>query len=112
MAHGSAISLSDFFVGYSVGRLRNSYWHSSRHGAQPQHRPVPDTDVLLKAKTSDYLQKTQTDANGEFHFDAIAPRGICGQRLDCSVRKRSAERDSALRSGARFALSLNHLNIC
>jgi hypothetical protein len=71
----------------------------------PQHRPVPDTDVLLKAKTSDYLQKTQTDANGEFHFDAVAPRGICGQRLDCRVRKRSAERDSALRGGARFALS-------
>jgi outer membrane receptor protein involved in Fe transport len=37
----------------------------------PQHRPVPGSDVVLKAKSSDYAQKTQTDANGEFHFDAV-----------------------------------------
>jgi outer membrane cobalamin receptor len=37
----------------------------------PQHRPVPGSDVVLKAKSSEYLQKTQTDANGEFHFDAV-----------------------------------------
>jgi hypothetical protein len=37
----------------------------------PQHRPVPGSDVVLKAKSSDYTQKTQTDANGEFHFDAV-----------------------------------------
>jgi outer membrane receptor protein involved in Fe transport len=37
----------------------------------PQHRPVSGSDVVLKAKSSDYTQKTQTDANGEFHFDAV-----------------------------------------
>ncbi len=37
----------------------------------PQHRPVPGSAVVLKAKSSDYTQKTQTDANGEFHFDAV-----------------------------------------
>ncbi|HMD07833.1 MAG TPA: TonB-dependent receptor [Candidatus Acidoferrum sp.] len=37
----------------------------------PQHRPVPGAEVVLKAKSSDYTQKTQTDANGEFHFDAV-----------------------------------------
>jgi outer membrane receptor protein involved in Fe transport len=37
----------------------------------PQHRPVSGSDVVLKAKLSDYTQKTQTDANGEFHFDAV-----------------------------------------
>jgi hypothetical protein len=37
----------------------------------PQHRPVPSSEVVLKAKSSDYTQKTQTDANGEFHFDAV-----------------------------------------
>ena len=37
----------------------------------PQHRPVPGSEVVLKAKSSDYTQKTQTDANGEFHFDAV-----------------------------------------
>jgi outer membrane receptor protein involved in Fe transport len=37
----------------------------------PQHRPVPSSEVVLKAKSSDYTQKTQTNANGEFHFDAV-----------------------------------------
>jgi outer membrane receptor protein involved in Fe transport len=37
----------------------------------PQHRPVPGSEVVLKAKSSDYTEKTQTDANGEFHFDAV-----------------------------------------
>jgi outer membrane cobalamin receptor len=40
----------------------------------PQHRPVPDVTVTLKAKSSSYVQTVQTDANGEFHFDA-APLG-------------------------------------
>ena len=37
----------------------------------PQHRPVQDVTVTLKAQTSSYVQTAQTDANGEFHFDAV-----------------------------------------
>src|SRR5260221_12880999 len=37
----------------------------------PQHRPVADATVTLKAKASDYTQTTQTDAEGQFHFDAV-----------------------------------------
>jgi outer membrane cobalamin receptor len=37
----------------------------------PQHRPVPNIQVILKAKTSDFQLTAQTDANGEFHFDAV-----------------------------------------
>src|SRR6266566_3615869 len=37
----------------------------------PQHRPIQDVTVTLKAKTSSYVQTAQTDANGEFHFDAV-----------------------------------------
>jgi outer membrane cobalamin receptor len=37
----------------------------------PQHRPIAAGEVVLKAKTSDYHQKTETDVNGEFHFDAV-----------------------------------------
>jgi outer membrane cobalamin receptor len=37
----------------------------------PQHRPVPDVQVILKAKASDYTQTTQTDAAGQFQFDAV-----------------------------------------
>jgi len=37
----------------------------------PQHRPVPEIQVILKALASDYSQTTQTDAAGEFQFDAV-----------------------------------------
>ena len=37
----------------------------------PQHRPVPNIKVILKALASDYSQTTVTDAAGEFHFDAV-----------------------------------------
>src|SRR6266513_1011871 len=37
----------------------------------PQHRPIQDVTVTLKARTSSYTQTSQTDANGEFHFDAV-----------------------------------------
>jgi outer membrane receptor protein involved in Fe transport len=41
----------------------------------PQHRPVADAQVTLKAKASDFSQTVTTDANGEFHFDAV-PLGV------------------------------------
>ena len=37
----------------------------------PQHRPVTDANVVLKAKASEYSQTVQTDAEGQFHFDAV-----------------------------------------
>jgi len=37
----------------------------------PQHRPVADATVSLKAKSSEYTQTLQTDAEGGFHFDAV-----------------------------------------
>src|ERR1700694_5509753 len=37
----------------------------------PQHRPVPDIEVVLKSTTSEYTQSTRSDAKGEFHFDAV-----------------------------------------
>src|SRR6267154_2770949 len=38
---------------------------------EPQHRPIVDATVTLKAKSSDYTQTLQTDAEGQFHFDAV-----------------------------------------
>src|SRR5579859_4258356 len=38
----------------------------------PQHRPVADATVTLKAKASAYTQTMQSDAQGGFHFDAVA----------------------------------------
>jgi outer membrane receptor protein involved in Fe transport len=37
----------------------------------PQHRPVSDAQVRLKAKSSEYSQVATTDADGQFHFDAV-----------------------------------------
>jgi len=37
----------------------------------PQHRPLPSAQVVLKAKSSEYTQTTQTDSEGQFHFDAV-----------------------------------------
>jgi hypothetical protein len=37
----------------------------------PQHRPISDTKVVLKARTSAYTQTVQSDVNGDFHFDAV-----------------------------------------
>ena len=37
----------------------------------PQHRPITDAAVTLKAKTSDYIETIQTDTEGGFHFDAV-----------------------------------------
>jgi TonB dependent receptor/Carboxypeptidase regulatory-like domain/TonB-dependent Receptor Plug Domain len=37
----------------------------------PQHRPISDAKVVLKAEAADYAQTVQSDANGEFHFDAV-----------------------------------------
>jgi hypothetical protein len=37
----------------------------------PQHRPIPGVEVVLKAEDSEYTQNTKTNADGEFHFDAV-----------------------------------------
>ena len=36
-----------------------------------QHRPIASIEVVLKARNSEYTQKSQTDAQGEFHFDSV-----------------------------------------
>jgi hypothetical protein len=37
----------------------------------PQHRPVQNAMVMLKAKLSDWTKTTSTDANGEFQLNAV-----------------------------------------
>jgi hypothetical protein len=37
----------------------------------PQHRPVPGTNLTLKATDSEYTRTTTTDADGQFIFDAV-----------------------------------------
>src|SRR4030081_3104972 len=37
----------------------------------PQHRPVQDAMVMLKAKSSDWAKSVTTNATGEFQFNAV-----------------------------------------
>src|ERR1700681_904012 len=37
----------------------------------PQHRPIQNAMVMLKAKSSDWAKSVTTDANGEFQFNAV-----------------------------------------
>jgi outer membrane receptor protein involved in Fe transport len=37
----------------------------------PQHRPVSGITIILKTRNSEFTQTGQTDAEGQFHFDAI-----------------------------------------
>jgi outer membrane cobalamin receptor len=37
----------------------------------PQHRPVQGITVILKTSSSEFTQDTQTNADGQFHFDAV-----------------------------------------
>jgi TonB dependent receptor/Carboxypeptidase regulatory-like domain/TonB-dependent Receptor Plug Domain len=37
----------------------------------PQHRPVQDAMVMLKAKSSDWTKSVTTDATGQFQFNAV-----------------------------------------
>ncbi|MFI5114257.1 MAG: carboxypeptidase regulatory-like domain-containing protein [Terriglobales bacterium] len=37
----------------------------------PQHRPIQDAMVMLKAKSSEWAKSVNTDANGEFQLNAV-----------------------------------------
>jgi hypothetical protein len=37
----------------------------------PQHRPIQGAMVMLKSKSSDWAKSANTDANGEFAFNAV-----------------------------------------
>ena len=37
----------------------------------PQHRPIADIKIVLAARDSDYSVSAMTDAEGQFHFDAV-----------------------------------------
>src|SRR5580704_260810 len=37
----------------------------------PQHRPIQDADVVIKAQNSDWVQRQKTTDGGEFEFSAV-----------------------------------------
>ena len=60
----------------------------------PQHRPIQDAMVMLRAKSSDWAKSVTTGANGEFQFNAVplgeysvsvASRGFAQTAQDVTV---------------------------
>ncbi|HEY6944116.1 MAG TPA: TonB-dependent receptor [Candidatus Acidoferrum sp.] len=65
------ILLLALFLFSGVGALATVFGTVRGIVHDPQHHPVPDIKVELKALASDYSQTTLTDAGGQFHFDAV-----------------------------------------
>jgi hypothetical protein len=55
----------------SVAAFANVYGAIRGIVHDPQHRPIQNTMVMLKAKSSDWAKSVTTDANGEFQLNAI-----------------------------------------
>src|ERR1700689_3127339 len=55
----------------SVAAFANVYGAIRGVVHDPQHRPIQNTMVMLKAKSSDWVKSVTTDANGEFQLNAV-----------------------------------------
>ena len=55
----------------SIAAFANVYGAIRGVVHDPQHRPVQGAMVMLKAKSSDWAKTANTDANGEFQFNAV-----------------------------------------
>jgi len=56
---------------FAVGSLATVFGSVRGIAHDPQHRPVQGITVILKAGNSEFTQTAQTDADGQFHFDAV-----------------------------------------
>jgi hypothetical protein len=54
------------------GAFANDYGAVRGVVHDPQHRPIQNAMVMLKAKSSQWTKSVNTDANGEFQFNAVA----------------------------------------
>jgi len=68
----------------------------------PQHRPIPDANVDLKAQRSDWVQHSKTNENGEFDFSAV-PLGEYTVTVTVA-NFQTAEQSFVLTSGSSPAL--------
>src|SRR5580700_141997 len=55
----------------SISAFANDYGGVRGIVHDPQHRPIQGAMIMLKAKLSDWAKTVNTDANGEFQFNAV-----------------------------------------
>lgn len=65
----------------------------------PQHHPVADITIVLKASASEYVQSAQTDADGQFHFDGVPLGQVQNYRVQSWIRHRTTNDYGAFRLG-------------
>lgn len=72
---GAWIRFAIFGVGFallsSVSALAGVFGAVRGIVHDPQHRPVQNAMVMLRAKSSDWSKTTNTDSSGEFQFNAV-----------------------------------------
>jgi outer membrane receptor protein involved in Fe transport len=56
----------------TTAALANDYGAIRGVVHDPQHRPIQDAMVMLRAKSSDWAKSVTTDATGQFQFNAVA----------------------------------------
>jgi outer membrane receptor protein involved in Fe transport len=66
------LSLVASFILIATASFANDYGAVRGVVHDPQHRPIQDATVTLKAKRSYWTETATTDANGEFQFNAVA----------------------------------------
>src|SRR2546423_6537956 len=73
MRHSLQRALRFFVVLSFIGSTAQGIIFGTLRGIvhDPQHRPMMNASVRLRAVASDYEQTTQTDAEGQFHFDTV-----------------------------------------
>jgi len=64
-------SLVAFFILISTAAFANDYGAVRGVVHDPQHRPIQNAMVTLKAKSSDWAKTATTGADGEFQFNAV-----------------------------------------
>ncbi|PYT88840.1 MAG: TonB-dependent receptor [Acidobacteria bacterium] len=65
------LRLLGVFLFFAVSALATVFGTVRGIVHDPQHRPVSDITVILKARNSELTQTAHTDAAGQFHFDAV-----------------------------------------
>ena len=56
---------------FTLSAFANDYGAVRGVVHDPQHRPIEDAMVMLKAKSSEWTKSVTTDANGNFQINAV-----------------------------------------
>src|ERR1700733_1772281 len=102
------MAMKSFVIAFGVWILSASIGQAAIFGTvngvveDPQHRPVAQADVTLRARLSSWQAQAQTDAEGKFFFVTVP----AGEYIVSIVKPgfQTTEQDVVVRSGTVTAL--------